>query len=60
MTNTVEAITATMLGNALRTVWKQLETSGSSTTAPEPALMDYGLVGEVVLSYLLVVIRVRR
>lgn len=48
--NQVDIVVSTPLGNALRSVWSELETSGALATATEPqppVVADYGLVQDV-------------
>lgn len=54
-TNKVEAVAATPLGNILRTIWDQLQTSGEAATdpsggGPAPPIVNYGLLKDVVLT----------
>ena len=53
--NKVEAIVATPLGNVLRPIWAQLQTSGTWATDPTaggapPLVADYGLLQDVVIT----------
>jgi hypothetical protein len=53
--NVVEAVVSTPLGNVLRPIWDQLQTSGTGPTDPEaggppPPAGNYGLVREVVVT----------
>jgi hypothetical protein len=47
--NEVVVVVATTLGNAVRTVWGELRSSGTLALGPLPAMQEYGLVGEVVV-----------
>ncbi|KIW43060.1 uncharacterized protein PV06_04207 [Exophiala oligosperma] len=53
--NTVEVIVATPLGNVMRPIWFDLETSGTGPGSPGaggallPPVVDYGLVGDVMV-----------
>jgi len=61
--NTVEAVVGTPLGNAVRPVWDQLQTSGTKANdkvagGGPPAVGEYGLLADVVVTpYTSVVIR---
>ncbi|RFU31735.1 hypothetical protein B7463_g4619, partial [Scytalidium lignicola] len=52
--NTVEAVVATTLNNVLRTIWNNLQTSGTGPAdpsgGPPPPASDYGLIGDVVVT----------
>lgn len=50
--NTVEALVATPLGNVLRPIWFELQTSGTGPASPgaggvPPPVVDYGLIADV-------------
>jgi hypothetical protein len=54
-TNKVEAVVATPLGNILRTIWDQLQTSGESAAdpsggGPAPPVANYGLLQDVIVT----------
>jgi hypothetical protein len=53
--NRVEAVVATPLGNVLRPIWNQLETSGTGPTdpaggGPPPPIANYGILNDVVVT----------
>ena len=53
--NKVEAVVATPLGNVLRPIWDQLQTSGTGPTdpvggGPPPPIVNYGMLNDVVVT----------
>jgi hypothetical protein len=53
--NKVEAVVATKLGNVLRPIWDQLQTSGTGPSSPEaggppPPIAHYGILQDVVVT----------
>ncbi|KAL9109497.1 MAG: hypothetical protein Q9227_005832 [Pyrenula ochraceoflavens] len=51
-TNKLDVVVATPLGNVLRTIWNQLETSGTGPSAvgqPAPGVAEYGLRAPVMV-----------
>ncbi|KAK5033113.1 hypothetical protein LTR13_007078 [Exophiala sideris] len=51
--NTVEALVATPLGNVMRPIWDELQTSGTGPASPgggvPPPVVDYGLIADVMV-----------
>lgn len=45
--NKVEIVVSTTLSNVLRTMWKDIRSSGTLWLGPEPKEQEYGLVGNV-------------
>ncbi|KAI1609048.1 hypothetical protein EDD36DRAFT_499381 [Exophiala viscosa] len=60
--NTVEALVATPLGNVMRPIWDELQTSGTGPASPgaggvPPPVVDYGLIADVrVVPYVEIVV----
>jgi hypothetical protein len=49
--NEVRVVVATTLGNAVRPLWSELRSSGTLALGPLPVVQEYGLVGEVSVTY---------